>query len=54
MTPLFCPWCGGNQKVLYLDDAGTPMWMCTTCHLIDTLEKLIEQGRLLETREERE
>lgn len=54
MTPLYCPWCGGNQKVLFVQDDGTPMWMCVHCHLIDTLDKLLEQGRKAETREERE
>lgn len=54
MTPLYCPWCGGNEKVLYLSDTGEPMFMCTQCHLIDALEKLLEAGRKLEQRRERE
>jgi|GEM_PF-6725817 len=42
---LFCPWCGGNAKVLYLDDAGDLMFMCLQCDLTDSLDRLVRSVR---------
>lgn len=40
----FCPYCGGNAKVIYRDDNMTMRWMCLQCDFIGDLDELVKEA----------
>ncbi len=39
----FCPYCGGNAKVIFRD-GDTMKWMCLQCDYVGNLDELVKEA----------